>query len=209
MHIELTQYWHSETIQKDSDGLGKNIVKHYVYQPEMDFDKVLSLLNQDLTIEFTSLSWLDKDDKTRSYPQKNEGDCIVDDGFLDGLIVFSKNEKISVLRDYLNEISFKVSRFSFVTSDGVVCYNNQNRYDGLEFDIEIPLSLKVEFFKRVCEVDSVLGEILTEAEIYPDSFLFFRKDILVAIFPNIPNTDDSLFKDVQSLSLDIDFKYRL
>ena len=203
---DLTYYWFSEVMQEDSLGNCKSAIKHYIRQPKMDFDKVLSLFNQDAILEFTSLTCLDIEDEKITFPPK--GDSIVeDDAFLDGLIVFNKREKINVLRNYLKQISFRVSRFSFITSDGMVCYNNQNRQEWLEIDVEMPVELKEVFLRRVYAVDSGLGTILTDAEKYPNSFLSFQQNKLVNIFPNVYNTDKSLFKDVDRLATEISFGF--
>ncbi len=202
MISELTYYWFTETNQiKNSKG-NEKIWKQHIRQPKMSFDKVLSLFNQDAVLTFHSFTCHDKKENAFEFPFIST-DIPKNKAYKTGEIVFTMKEKISVLRGYLKEISFIVSFFSFTTSDGMKCYNNQNRFDYLEIDVEMPCSLKENFIRRVFAVDSGLGTILLESEKFPNSFLAFNLNKLIAIFPSVNNDDNSIFKMVQDKTSDV------
>ena len=199
---ELTYYWFTEKkTNKESRG-DEKMWKQYLSKPNMDFDTVLSLFNQDAILTFHSFTCHDKKENAFEFPFIL-ADVPKNKDFKNGRIVFALQEKISVLRDYLKKISFMVSFFSFTTSDGMRCYNNQNRFEHLEIDVEMPCLLKENFIRRVFTVDSGLGTILLESNKYPNSFLFFYQNKLIAIFPNIYNDDNSIFKKAENMASDV------
>ena len=199
---ELTYYWFTETKPEGNSKGNEKVWKQYIRQPEMTFDKVLSLFNQDAVLTFHSFTCHDKKENAFEFPFTST-EIPNNKAYKTGDIVFAMKEKISVLRDYLKEISFMVSFFSFTTSDGMKCYNNQNRYDCLEIDVEMPCSLKENFIRRVFTVDSGLGTILLESKKFPNSFLSLYQNKLITILPNIDNDDNSIFKKAQNTASDI------
>lgn len=202
---DLTYYWFSEIIQEDSLGERKIAIKHYMRLFNMDFDKVLSLFNQDSILEFISLTCVDSKDEKRQYTLKSE-EQIVDDAFLSRLIVYNKKEKISALREQLKKISYRLSSFSFFTSDGIrgsISFNNKRVYSFFEVDLEIPIEFQESFLKTVTEVDKSMGAIMIGAEKYLNCFLVFHNDKLVTIFPRVYDTRNATFRYLDNLNTNI------
>ena len=204
LETDIAYCWNMEVMQKDTNGNKLKLRKLYLHKDGMDFDKVLSLLNQETSINFKFLTCLDKDNNEIDYSLADRISNIGID-FVEGFKIFTWKDKVGKLRKYLKMTNFRLSKFCFSTSDGICCYNNQNRFRWLEIDLEIPESIKHEFMKGVNLVDTSIGAILKVAERYPKSLLSFNHESLIAIFPNINDNVNSEFlleeKYVEAISL--------